>query len=69
MPTHILRRVKAQIHDAVLFSVPRHNWEACRDYLIRLMETEFEPRKGGQLVDFPVSAGPPGANWMEASHE
>lgn len=69
MPTHILRRVKAQIHDAVLFSVPKHNWEACRDYLIRLMETEFEPRKGGQLVDFPVSAGPPGANWMEASHE
>ncbi|WP_232785917.1 DNA polymerase [Mycobacteroides chelonae] len=69
MPTHILRRVKAQIHDAVLFSVPKHNWEACRDYLIRLMDTEFEPRKGGQLVDFPVSAGPPGANWMEASHE
>lgn len=69
MPTHILRRVKAQIHDAVLFSVPKHNWEACRDYLVRLMETEFEPRKGGQLVDFPVSAGPAGANWMEASHE
>lgn len=69
MPTHILRRVKAQIHDAVLFSVPKHNWEACRDYLIRLMETEFEPRKGGQLVDFPVSAGPAGNNWMEASHE
>lgn len=69
MPTHILRRVKAQIHDAVLFSVPKRNWEACRDYLIRLMETEFEPRIGGQLVDFPVSAGPPGANWMEASHE
>ncbi|SIJ94186.1 DNA polymerase I [Mycobacteroides abscessus subsp. abscessus] len=69
MPPHILRRVKAQIHDAVLFSVPRENWEACRDYLVRLMETEFQPSVGGQLVEFPVSAGPAGANWMEASHE
>lgn len=69
MPPHILRRVKAQIHDAVLFSVPRGNWEACRDYLVRLMETEFRPSVGGQRVEFPVSAGPAGANWMEASHE
>ncbi|SHX55540.1 DNA polymerase [Mycobacteroides abscessus subsp. abscessus] len=69
MPPHVLRRVKAQIHDAVLFSVPRENWEACRDYLVRLMETEFQPSVGGQLVEFPVSAGPAGANWMEASHE
>lgn len=69
MPPHVLRRVKAQIHDAVLFSVPRENWEACRDYLVRLMETEFQPSVGGQRVEFPVSAGPAGANWMEASHE
>lgn len=69
MPPHVLRRVKAQIHDAVLFSVPRENWEACRDYLVRLMETEFKPSIGGQRVDFPVSAGPAGDNWMEASHE
>lgn len=69
MPPHVLRRVKAQIHDAVLFSVPRENWEACRDYLVRLMETEFKPSIGGQRVEFPVSAGPAGTNWMEASHE
>ncbi|QSM04325.1 hypothetical protein I3U42_13600 [Mycobacteroides abscessus subsp. abscessus] len=69
MPPHVLRRVKAQIHDAVLFSVPRENWEACRDYLVRLMETKFQPSVGGQRVEFPVSAGPAGANWMEASHE
>lgn len=56
MPPHVLRRVKAQIHDAVLFSVPRENWEACRDYLVRLMETEFQPSVGGQRVEFPVSA-------------
>ncbi|MGW1739980.1 DNA polymerase [Nocardia sp. NPDC001965] len=69
MPVHVLRRVKAQIHDAILFSVPRRNWEACRDYLVELMETEFKPARGGQLIEFPVSAGPPGENWMEASHE
>lgn len=69
MPPHVLRRVKAQIHDAVLFSVPRENWEECRDYLVELMETSFKPARGGQLVDFPVSAGPPGENWMAACHE
>ncbi|MGW6624263.1 DNA polymerase [Nocardia sp. NPDC055002] len=69
MPPHILRRVKAQIHDAILFSVPKANWEACRDYLVNILETEFEPARGGQLIEFPVSAGPPGDNWMLASHE
>lgn len=69
MPPHILRRVKAQIHDAILFSVPRRNWEACRDYLVDLMETSFKPARGGQLIEFPVSAGPAGDNWQLASHE
>lgn len=69
MPVHVLRRVKAQIHDAMLFSVPKENWEECRDYLIGVMETEFKPRYGGQLIAFPVSAGPAGENWMKASHD
>lgn len=68
MPYSVLRRVKAQIHDAILFSVPKNNWEECRDYLILLMETDFKPAVGGQRIDFPVSAGPAGANWMEATH-
>jgi DNA polymerase-1 len=68
MPPHVLRRVKAQIHDAILFSVPKDNWEECRDYLVKLMETDFKPAYGGQRIDFPVSAGPAGSNWMEASH-
>lgn len=68
MPPHILRRVKAQVHDALLFSVPKSNWEECRDYLMKLMETDFKPAYGGQRIEFPVAAGPAGANWMEASH-
>jgi DNA polymerase-1 len=69
MPPHVLRRVKAQIHDAILFSVPRKNWEECRDYLVDIMETSFKPSRGGQLIEFPVSAGPAGDNWQLASHE
>ncbi|MFE2997956.1 DNA polymerase [Nocardia sp. NPDC059246] len=69
MPPSVLRRVKAQIHDAMLFSVPRHNWEECRDYLMGLMETSFIPARGGQIIEFPVSAGPPGDNWQSASHD
>lgn len=69
MPLHILRRVKANIHDALLFSVPQRNWEECRDYLMTLMETSFKPRVGGARIEFPVSAGPGGANWEEAGHE
>ena len=68
MPIHWLRRVKAQIHDALVFSVPRDKFEQCRDYLVELMSTEFKPRKGGQRLDFPVDTGPPGANWYECGH-
>lgn len=68
MPPKVLRRVKAQIHDAVLFSVPKKNFEECRDYLVRLMETEFQPKNGGQRISFPVEAGPPGDSWQGAKH-
>lgn len=68
MPIRVLRRVKAQIHDEILLSVPRASWEQARDYLVRLMTTSLDPGAGGQRIDFPVSAGPPGSNWHEAAH-
>lgn len=68
MPIPALRRVKAQIHDALLVSVPRKNWEQWRDYYVDLMTTSFDP-PGGQRIEYPVSAGPAGANWFGASHE
>lgn len=67
MPIKALRRVKAQIHDAMAFSVPKHAFERFRDGYIDLMEAELHP-KGGQYIKFPVDAGPPGANWYEAGH-
>src|SRR5690606_36515263 len=69
MPLNVLRTVKAQIHDELIFSVPKARWEECRDYLIQLMSTSFKPQYGGQLIEFPVSSGPAGANWQEATHE
>jgi DNA polymerase I len=67
MPVHVLRRVKANVHDALLCSVPKRNWEACRDYLVDLMSTSLSP-SGGQPIDFPVEAGPAGSDWHMAGH-
>lgn len=67
MPYGVLRTIKAQIHDALAFSIPRDKFEEYRDYLINLMTVTISPR-GGQKMDFPVSAGPPGENWYEAGH-
>lgn len=68
MPHHIVRTVKASIHDALVFSVPKARWEACRDYLLKFLESFMDP-EGGQYIDFPAGSGPPGANWFEAAHE
>ena len=68
MPIHVLRRVKAQVHDALVFSVPRDRFEECRDYLANLMETDFKPRRGGQRINFPVGSGPAGEDWHESGH-
>lgn len=62
MPYEVLRCCKGNIHDALLFSVPRASWERARNYLVKLMSTTF---KG---LEFPVEAGPPGSNWYEAGH-
>lgn len=68
MPIPVLRMVKAQIHDALLFSVPKEGFEEIRDYLVDLMRTFFRPQQGGQSMEFPCEAGPPGNNWYEAGH-
>jgi DNA polymerase-1 len=68
MPHHIVRTIKAQIHDALVFSVPKRNWEACRDYLLSFIESVMDP-DGGQRIEFPAGSGPAGANWFEAAHD
>jgi DNA polymerase-1 len=68
LPIWALRKLKAQIHDALVFSVPKKDFDKWRDYLVKLMTRSFKPKNGGQLIEFPVEAGPPGANWYEAGH-
>lgn len=66
-PIYILRMLKAQIHDALVFSVPRDDWERWRDEIIGMMQWTWEEAPG-QPIDFPVSSGPPADNWYEAGH-
>lgn len=68
MPHHVVRTVKAQIHDAFLFSVPRAKFEACRDYLVKLMQCELEAPPGGMPMSFPMEPGPAGENWYLSDH-
>lgn len=68
MPIWLLRMVKAQIHDALLFSLPKESIDRSVPYIVRLMAAEMNP-PGGQHIDLPVSAGPPAADWHLASHE
>lgn len=68
MPYRAVRRCKAQIHDALVFSVPRANWEEWRDYLLSKIESFMDP-PGGQRIEFPAGCGPAGENWMEAAHD
>lgn len=68
MPLPVLARIKVQVHDELIFSLPRENWEAWRDRIAEMMTDTFKPKMGGMRVQFPVSAGKPGENWLEATH-
>lgn len=67
LPYRVLRMMKVQVHDAVVFSVPRKNWEEWRDYLLSKLESSMNP-PGGQFIEFPAGCGPAGDNWYLASH-
>lgn len=67
MPPWALRRVKAQIHDELIFSVPRATFEKWSAYFVGVMETTMPAPPGGMEMHFPASASPPGENWQEAS--
>lgn len=63
-----LRRVKGQIHDALVFSIPRAQVDSWVRKITGYMETKFKPKHGGQEIDFPVSHGPAGNSWYRAIH-
>jgi DNA polymerase-1 len=70
MPLPALRRVKAQIHDELVMSLPKKGIERHRAYVVDLMNYSHLPKHGkGQRIDFPASSGEGGANWMLATHD
>lgn len=68
LPYRVLRMMKVQVHDAVVFSVPRHNWQDWRDYLLSKLESSMDP-PDGQRIEFPAGCGPAGENWCDAAHD
>lgn len=69
LPLPVLRRVKASIHDELVFSIPRKNAEKHQAWLIEAMSTVFEPKHGrGQRIEFPASSGTLGDNWYMCDH-
>ena len=61
--------LKAQVHDALVFSIPRSELWWAVPKIKELMETIWQPPDGtGQPIEFPVESGKPSSNWYEAGH-
>lgn len=59
----------AQVHDALVFSLPRDELDYWLPLIKECMETTWQPPDGsGMPVFFPVESGKPADNWYEASH-
>src|SRR5690606_38043744 len=65
----LIRMLVAQVHDALVFSVPKDRADEIVSVIRECMETRWRPPDGsGQEVHFPVGVGPYAANWAEANH-
>ena len=59
----------AQVHDALVFSVPAAEVDHWVPLIKECMETTWQPFDGsGMAVHFPVDGGVAGHNWMSAGH-
>lgn len=62
----IITWIRATIHDAIVFSIPKSEAHWAVDKIQELMECWWGP---GQIVHFPVEHGPVnGTTWREAAH-
>lgn len=68
MPNDILKMLVAQVHDALVFSIPKDGIDETISTIMECMETDWGPAVGGQVMHFPVDHGKPSTNWQEASH-
>lgn len=66
----LIQWLKIQVHDELIFSIPKKelNWAVPK--ISELMEVEWEPSDGtGQLILFKASHGEPAVNWQLATHD
>lgn len=69
LPNWVLRMVLAQVHDALVLSIPEDRLEEVTQIVKDCLECYWQPSDGtGQRVFFPVGVGPAAKNWTEANH-
>lgn len=68
LPNRIIRMIKIEIHDALLLSMPKATLAQDMALVVACLSKSWKPRRGGQLIEFTVGHGEPGANWKEATH-
>ena len=59
--------LKAQVHDELIFSVPKVEMDWAIPKIEELMNTVWHP-EGGQAIDFGVGRGGPARTWEELDH-
>lgn len=65
----IITWLKAQVHDALVFSIPTEHLGWAPEKIKDLMETTFKPKnRGSRAIHFPVGVGKPADNWYLAGH-
>lgn len=71
MPNFIIQCLKAQVHDALVFSFPKDKAEEYAQIVMDCMTCDWGPPNGeGQVIHFPCSSPTFAENWMlaDASH-
>lgn len=69
LPHWVLRMVVAQVHDALVLSIPEDRLEEVTQIVKDCMECYWAPSDGsGQKMYFPVGVGPVADNWADANH-
>lgn len=65
----LIQMLKAEIHDEMIFSIPRSEVDYWVPIIRACMEVTWEPSDGsGQPIHFPAGVTPPASNWAECEH-
>lgn len=68
LPDRLITRVCLTVHDEVIACLDKATVVEDSETMVRCFSTVWKPRDGGRAIEFPLSAGEPGANWKEATH-